>query len=523
MASELRKIFPACTRLLPERFWEGHADLLAPDQVPAQFDRLGRENTFPGYLADLARAELAKDRLKLHPGTAVSPCDGYAVNPALEAVEVGWRPLLPLLDGAEATPRPGPEVLLFWVEPGSGALRAKPASAADLLALKIVAEGLEPRAVARETGRPVGVIDAALDMAVDRGLILSPPSALQRPLSIDTPPGLPADLYRSAEVFTLQWHITHSCDLHCRHCYDRSDRVDVPLRQVVAILDQLRDFCRSRHVRGQVSFSGGNPFLHPDFLSLYQAATDRNLMTAVLGNPVCEEQLDALLAIARPVFFQVSLEGLQPHNDYIRGPGNFAAVLDFLALLKQKQIYSMVMLTLTSGNLDQVLPLAELLRERTDLFTYNRLAPVGEGAALQTPGAEEYRTFTLDYLRAREHNPVLALKDSLLNISLAQAGKLPFGGCTGFGCGAAFNFVSLLPDGEVHACRKFSSPIGSINRQTLAEIYDSAEAERYRHGCRECIDCRLRLVCGGCLAVACGCGLDPLDSKDPACFYNHQP
>ena len=30
----------------------------------------------------------------------------------------------------------------------------------------------------------------------------------------------------------------------------------------------------------------------------------------------------------------------------------------------------------------------------------------------------------------------------------------PFGGCTGFGCGAAFNFMAVLPDGEVHACRK---------------------------------------------------------------------
>jgi|GEM_PF-4661038 len=80
------------------------------------------------------------------------------------------------------------------------------------------------------------------------------------------------------------------------------------------------------------------------------------------------------------------------------------------------------------------------------------------------------------------------------------------------------SYVSLLPDGEVHACRKFPSPIGDINRQSLEEIYRSAAACTYRRGCRECDGCRVRAVCGGCLAVAFGCGLDPLARKDPACF-----
>jgi hypothetical protein len=54
----------------------------------------------------------------------------------------------------------------------------------------------------------------------------------------------------------------------------------------------------------------------------------------------------------------------------------------------------------------------------------------------------------------------MGLKDNLLNLVLAEGGEAPFGGCTGNGCGAAFNFVTLLSDGEVHACRKFPSPWG---------------------------------------------------------------
>ncbi len=113
----------------------------------------------------------------------------------------------------------------------------------------------------------------------------------------------------------------------------------------------------------------------------------------------------------------------------------------------------MVMLTLTSANLRQVLPLAEVLRPLADGLNFNRLALFGEGAQLTLPEVEDYRPFLAEYLEAATRNPVLSLKDNLLSILLEEEGLEPFGGCTGFGCGAAFNFLALLSDGEVHACR----------------------------------------------------------------------
>ncbi len=519
MPEPLSQIFPACARLLPERFRESPERDPAPERIPGQLGKYVAEGTAPGYLPDLARVELARWQLGQSADCRRGDeSDGYRVNPGLILVPVHWDGLLPLLAGAEIAPHPAEQLLLLWKDPGTGRVREEDASAADLLALKIVTEQLDPAAIAREHGCAVGVVDAALDRAVARGLLLAPPSRLRRDFSTDTIAQSAPEKYQVAEVFTLQWHITHSCDLHCRHCYDRSRRSDVTLAQGLAVLDQLCDFCRKHRVGGQVSFSGGNPFLHPDFPTLYRAAHERHLNLAILGNPVSEAHLDEILAIATPAFYQVSLEGLREHNDQIRGEGSFAAVMDFLALLREKQVYSMVMLTLTRANLGQVLPLAELLRDRVDLFTFNRLAMVGEGASLESTGPEEYRAFLAGYLEARAGNPAMALKDSLINILLESSQSELFGGCTGFGCGAAFNFVSLLPDGQVHACRKFPSPIGDLGRQTLDEIYHSAAAAAYRRGCAECADCRLRAVCGGCLAAAYGWGIDPLVKKDPACF-----
>jgi radical SAM protein with 4Fe4S-binding SPASM domain len=117
----------------------------------------------------------------------------------------------------------------------------------------------------------------------------------------------------------------------------------------------------------------------------------------------------------------------------------------------------------------------------------------------------------------------MALKDNLINIVKLQKGEELFGGCAGFGCGSAFNFVALLPNGEIHACRKFPSPIGNINRQSLAEIYDSATAHKYRLGPDECRGCKIRHVCGGCLAVIASQGRDIGKDRDLCCFMEQQP
>ena len=130
----------------------------------------------------------------------------------------------------------------------------------------------------------------------------------------------------------------------------------------------------------------------------------------------------------------------------------------------------MVMLTLTRDNLNQIFPLTEILRGRTDSFTFNRLSQVGEGAKLLLPAPATYAAFLEDYLMAAEASPVLALKDNLINILQFRKGLEPFGGCTGFGCGAAFNFLTVLPDGEVHACRKLPSYLGNALDESLGNL-----------------------------------------------------
>jgi selenobiotic family peptide radical SAM maturase len=387
----------------------------------------------------------------------------------------------------------------------------------------MIAEAIPAETVAAAGQLPIGAVDAAVDRAVRSGLLLAPPPLLRRDPSVFAALR-PGDAeYLATTSFTLQWHITQVCDLHCKHCYDRSDRSPLSYDEAIRVLDDLRAFCKERNVQGAVSFTGGNPLLHPRFDDIYRAAVDRNFSTAILGNPAPKERIARIVDIAMPAFFQVSLEGLREHNDSIRGAGHFDRIMAFLGVLRELQVPSMVMLTLTAANRDQVLPLAELLRDKTDVFHFNRLALFGEGANLAMADRGQYRQFLEDYLKAAETNPVIGFKDNLINILRHERGDDLFGGCAGYGCGAAFNFVALLADGEVHACRKLPSPIGNIRERTFSELYDSALAKRYRLGPAACNGCPVRVACGGCLAVAKSSGLDIFTEKDPFCFIEKGP
>ena len=327
---------------------------------------------------DLARLEEAQQTLR---DKAVPDLPGVndllAINPSLILLELEWRNLCTQLRNKAKgeVPEPGRELVLLYRQPGTGEICFHPARDHQLLALKVLAEDLDRQAVADEAGVVVGRVDAAIEKAAKDGVLLRPPSKIVRTSAHYPDAGIGGfEPYLRADYFTLQWHVTQACDLHCKHCYDRSTISPLTLEQGIVILDQFRDFVLEENVHGQVTFTGGNPLLYAHFEELYREAADRNLNIAILGNPASREIIESLQQIQPLSYYQVSLEGMQEHNDSIRGEGHFQRVMEFLQVLEDLSVYSMVMLTLTRENMGQVLELAEVLRDKVKLFTFNRLS-----------------------------------------------------------------------------------------------------------------------------------------------------
>lgn len=521
-------IFSTCRHTLGSDTWGKvlaamDEDLLA-EFFPDTLESVIAAMALPGYIADLARLEWALHQHKLEDHIPDQPVQAIGVNPTLKIVPLHWKHLTEVIrsNTTGTAPLNEPAHVMIWRHPKSGERHYREAGDIDLLALKLIVDQIEPQKASTLGKATPGDIQTAIDQAISQGLLLAPGSRIRR-FSTPAAKVAPAlEPFVTADMFTLQWHITQACDLHCRHCYDRSDRPPLAVDQAMAVLNDLFDFCRQMHVRGQVTFTGGNPLLYPHLETVYRAASQFGFGIAILGNPSPMKHLKQLTDIARPLYFQISLEGLAAHNDYIRGKGHFERSLTFLENLQMLGIFSMVMLTLTRDNLDQVLPLADLLKDRTDFFTFNRLSTVGEGASLLMPETDAFKAFLNAYEQAAASNPKMGFKDNLFNIVRRENGDPPFGGCAGYGCGAAFNFLALLPDGEVHACRKFPSPIGNIHESSLYDLYHTKRAARYRAGSQACRDCSMNLVCRGCLAITHSLGLDFFRDKDPFCFASSE-
>jgi selenobiotic family peptide radical SAM maturase len=522
----LETVFTACRRVLKKKSWDriltAFGESAPAEDFPSFLTDPSGSMALPAYIADLARLEWLVHRAKETAANPPSTVERLTVNPSLALHAFSWKNLAAILepDDSNAVPPPEPEAthILIWRCPVGGKLRVSEAAPEDLLALKLAVEQVDVREAAAQGGVPAVAVQSAIDRAVSQGILLTPPSAVRRRFAALFEADEADASFLAADTFTLQWHITQACDLHCRHCYDRSDRSPLPLEAALRTLAELDRFCRRMHVNGQVSFTGGNPLLYPHFNEVYREASRSGFTLGILGNPSPPARIHELLQIQKPAFYQISLEGLEAHNDYMRGKGHFRRSLQFLDELRSLGIYSMVMLTLTRENMDQVLPLADILEGRADHFSFNRLSAVGEGATLALPSREDFKAFLEAYEAEARHRPFLGLKDNLFNIVRGENGGERLGGCTGYGCGAAFNFMALLADGEVHACRKFPSLIGNLNTDTLSDIYTSGLARRYREGPEACRGCRLLTVCRGCLAVAYSAGLDVFRDKDPYCF-----
>ena len=125
-------------------------------------------------------------------------------------------------------------------------------------------------------------------------------------------------------VFTLQWHITHRCNLRCKHCYQDDYSSFETRADMERVLDQFTELLRTYNRKGQLNITGGEPLTHPDLFWLLKQAKERNISTGVLTNGTLISPREArLFRACRVSYVQVSLDGCEKTHDEIRGSGSF--------------------------------------------------------------------------------------------------------------------------------------------------------------------------------------------------------
>jgi len=163
---------------------------------------------------------------------------------------------------------------------------------------------------------------------------------LTRPDWLQTSQAEPRGYIDAQQLAELWFHTGTTCNLRCPFCLEGSmpgnNRIQ-PLK-----LDDAKPFIHEALELGvqQFSFTGGEPFVIPDFLAILgEALEHRPCLVLTNGTEPVLNQLAEVLKLKdkpHPLKFRISLDFPDPaKHDAGRGKGNFAVSLDCLARMHQ--------------------------------------------------------------------------------------------------------------------------------------------------------------------------------------------
>jgi AdoMet-dependent heme synthase len=338
----------------------------------------------------------------------------------------------------------------------------------------------------------------------------------------------------------VYWEITIACDLACRHCRANAihnrDPAELNTTEGMALLDDIGS------MGSMLILTGGDPMKRPDLFDLIDYGRGLGIPISITPSttPLLTRDAIARFRERGVAALGVSLDGPNARvHDAFRGvPGTFDQALAVLGWAREVGLPVQVNTTITRQTLPHLPALYALLAEhavppvrRWSLFL---LVPIGRGAALGVPSAEEVeRLFDWVYetaARAEFHVGTIEaphyrrywierkLADGMPPAALPAAAKR-----MGFGARDGNGVVFVSHRGDVYPAGFLPHPLlGNVRERRLSDIYrDAPELRQLRDMDAlggKCGRCDYRWACGGSRARAYAMTGDPMAS-DPFCAY----
>ncbi len=334
--------------------------------------------------------------------------------------------------------------------------------------------------------------------------------------------------------FAFQWHITDSCDQRCQHCYIFSENHAISLQEmsyqeIKSVLANCQEMCSKLQRTPYFYITGGDPILHKNFWELLELLKSHAIAFSILGNPFhLSEEVCQKLKYYGCERYQLSIDGLRDTHDRIRKPGSFDTTIEKIPCIRTAGIKAVVMTTVSNTNIKEIPAIIDLMVEKQiDVFAFARYCPTSlEKSTHIAP--QEYKEFLQlcwrKFENYKEAETTFHLKDHLWTLFLYEQGlfsiperleeEMIYDGCN---CGNSH--LTILPNGDVYACRRFESRVGNVYKDQLYDVFLGKNMDSYRqyHRFEKCSACELLRFCRGCPAVAYGYSHD-FYAADPQCW-----
>lgn len=301
-------------------------------------------------------------------------------------------------------------------------------------------------------------------------------------------------------------HTNNSCSLRCKHCLVDGGAESVkPLTttEIKKLVDDALDLGATR-----IYFTGGEPFLRKDLLSLVEYVTERAHMVILTSGVLMSGELAERLKAKSHgnLLIQVSLEGPDAEtNDAIRGERNFELAVLGIKNLVKAGLTPIVTTTLTRLNYmkapDTTRFLASLgVKDHHVLWLHGRGRMRQNIDELLLPGETVARVMKKLRQAAKQTGIIVDNHESL---SVRVRGKRSHKNDL---CNSCYSLLSVNTDGHVYPCAALNGAqgfdCGSIKEKSLRRIWlESPVAGWIRENSLQkrvgCNSCFLKFFCGG--------------------------
>ncbi len=306
--------------------------------------------------------------------------------------------------------------------------------------------------------------------------------------------------------------LTPRCNQDCRYCYNvwklRPELAAAPLDAAgwCALIAKLQ----AETGCTRVTFSGGEPLLHPGFREILAFCAQRGLESTLISNGGLLDDAMLALCMAQGVrMFELTLLGRDAatHDALTRTPGSWERALQAMTRLYKTGATWCGVFVATRDNIHQTRETLEMMIALgASALMFNRFNPGGEGSRhldLMPTGAQVQTALgVVDELAATYGllaSASIPIMPCLINTTPYT--HVYFGFCA---AGRENAYPTLGPDGRVRPCNHSATVLGDFRAQPMAKILASPALKAFTAAAPDiCKPCPGLETCrAGCRAAA---------------------
>lgn len=307
----------------------------------------------------------------------------------------------------------------------------------------------------------------------------------------------------------IDFLITKKCNLKCKHCFENASPLEETHLFNMEILKTVFHQMDDLNVK-TLKITGGEPFTHPQFLSILEEIANAHFETIILTNGMLLTEHSMNLIKSSNIKLGISLDGISSNtHDFLRGKGAFATLYTILKHLGALGVDLTLTFTANKINEKELEQLASIAFEEFGVrcIFVNRLRPIGrakKNSDMFIPD-EEYTLFQdrVANLALKYGKKRIALSDDSLPINTQDLEQLSEN--SPLVCAAGNTVLCMDESLDVYPCiygqGNKNYIIGNLSKDTLLNIWQSEKWMPFRgktvlSQIKGCCSCEKKDSCG---------------------------